>query len=45
MGSEIRNLGLIGSLLNWACFIYASPIDLETCSNIAIEVLATQVQY
>ena len=31
MGSEILNFILIGSLLYCACFIYASPIDLETC--------------
>lgn len=30
-GSEILNFILIGSLLYCACFIYASPIDLETC--------------
>lgn len=31
IGSEILNFALIGSLLYWACFIYTSPMDLETC--------------
>lgn len=31
IGSGSLNFALIGSLLYWACFIYTSPIDLETC--------------
>lgn len=30
-GSDILNFGLIGSLLYSAYFMYASPIDRETC--------------
>lgn len=31
-GSDILNFGLIGSLLYSAYFMYASPIDRETCT-------------
>jgi hypothetical protein len=31
IGSGSLNLALIGSLLNRACFIYTSPMDLEPC--------------
>lgn len=32
-GSESLNLGLILSVLYFACFRYTSPIDLDTCTT------------
>jgi len=44
MGSQILNFTLIGSVLYRACFIYASPIDLEPAGH-AIKVLTTQCHH
>jgi len=33
IGSGSLNFALMGSRLNCSCFIYTSPIDLETCTK------------